>query len=187
MPIDEGCMPGPSLQQTSFNTSDVASSCISDFDLESFLTLDWEAPPSSTHGLQIGSTDTQQQSLLPSNLIPTPQIEINESSDKQKQSHQIGMVNEPKEQEHCVKQLIDPSIIIQSNAHLCSIKEVGKLAVLLAKESFFGANVLQQSTVTGKGKSKALDSAKMSSFLSIIRTCQPSILQDVKRRIFERS
>ena len=43
-----------------------------------------------------------------------------------------------------------------------------KLAVLLANESFFGANVLQQSTVTGKGKSKALDSAKMSSLLSVI-------------------
>ena len=56
----------------------------------------------------------------PAFQLDTYTIEMNES---QKQSYQTTTVN-------------DPSIIIQSNAHLCSIKEVGKLAVLLAKESF---------------------------------------------------
>jgi len=38
-------------------------------------------------------------------------------------------------------QLIDPSIVIKKNSHLCNNEDVGRLAVTLAMEAFFGESV----------------------------------------------
>ena len=69
-------------------------------------------------------------------------------------------------------QLIDPSVVIKNNPHLCNNEDVGRLAVTLARKAFFEETVLLQSTVTGKkGKNTnkpALDNNKLSSLLSAI-------------------
>ena len=81
-------------------------------------------------------------------------------------------------------QLIDPSIVIQNNQNLCTEDDVGKLAVLLARESFFGENILLQSTIKGKGKkgNSALEGSKLSSLVSTIHGT--AVFQGMSREDF---
>jgi len=146
------------------DTSEI-SSYVSDMDLESLLALDWDAPSSSDRQVEIvghpgvtqsNGRDAPSSSNLHAKFVDQPDASRSDS----------GEQKEPQ------VQLIDPSIVIKKNSHLCNDEDVGRLAVTLAREAFFGESVLLQSTVTGKKDKKtkkpALDNTKLSSLLSAI-------------------
>ena len=64
-----------------------------------------------------------------------------------------------------IQSLADLAVVIYNNSRLCNTKEVGKIAIALAHDVYFGDEVLCQSTIHGKGNSKALDNTKLSSLL----------------------
>lgn len=122
-------------------TSSDVQSYLSDADLESLLSLDWEVPEQSQY------QETQSHPAPPPDAIAVPC------------SSGTAVT---------IQSLADPAVVIYNNSRLCNTKEVGKLAIALAREAYFGDEVLRQSTIHGKGNSKALDSAKLSSLLSVI-------------------
>ena len=50
---------------------------------------------------------------------------------------------------------------------------IGKIAVALARYSFFGDDVLQVSTLKGKGSKRALDAHKLEALHSFLHSVQP--------------
>ena len=57
-------------------------------------------------------------------------------------------------------------------------KDIGWLAVALAKFTYFGANVMSKSTVTGCGNTMALDAKKMLQVSMTIRDIFPLMSDD---------
>ena len=120
--------------------SDVQS-YLSDADLESLFSLDWEVPDQSQY------QETQSYPVAPPDTSAVPC------------SSGTAVT---------IQSLADPAVVIYNNSRLCNTKEVGKLAIALARDAYFGDELLRHSTIQGKGKYKALDSAKLSSLLSVI-------------------
>ena len=46
-------------------------------------------------------------------------------------------------------EFVDPKIVIQKNSHYCNVNDVGKIAAALARDSFFGVDILRKSTLSG--------------------------------------
>ena len=57
-------------------------------------------------------------------------------------------------------------------------KDVGRLAVALAKHTYFGPSVMSQCTLTGRGGTKALDRDKVDNLKANIRSIFPKLDQD---------
>lgn len=137
-PLREHLRTMPSLiesRQTpqSMATHSDIQSYLSDADLESLLSLDWDVPEHQ---------ETQSYPAAP------PEVPCSSGT---------------------AATLADPAVVIYNNSRLCNTKEVGKLAIALARDAYFGDEVLRQSTTySWKGNSRVLDSAKLSSLLSII-------------------
>jgi len=82
--------------------------------------------------------------------------------------------------------LIDPNIIIQQNRTLCEMSRVGRLALLLARWSYFGDDILAVSTLKGKGHYSALDQEKLRGIVSFIHAQEPfrrMSVEDFHRRV----
>lgn len=129
--------PMPRTTQLQSVVSDIESFNISDTDLESLLSFDWDCPQ---------ETGKEADHMQP----PPDEATANESTCEDNVS------------------LVDPKLIIKNNSHFCNVNDVGKLANILARDSYFGINILCKSTLGGKGGQQALDSAKISSLLSVI-------------------
>lgn len=140
----------PSLVESKYPSQPMATSSdlqsyLSDADLESLLSLDWETPEQN----QPRENKYQEAQSCP---LPPDMGGIPCSS---------GSVTD-------AQGLADPSVVIYNNSRLCNVKEVGKLAIALARDAYFGDEVLSQSTIHGKGNSRVLDNSKLSSLLSVI-------------------
>lgn len=128
-------------------TSSDVQSYLSDADLESLLSLDWDVPEQS----QLRENKYQEAQFHPA-AVPSDTNTVPCSSG----TATTGQC------------LADPAVVIYNNSRLCNTKEVGKLAIALARDAYFGDELLSQSTLHGKGNSRALDSSKLSSLLSLI-------------------
>ena len=73
--------------------------------------------------------------------------------------------------------------VMEENKSLWTLSGVGKLAIRLARRSFFGDSVLMSSTVTGKDR-PALDPAKMASLYDII---QKNVFKSTSVHEFEKN
>ena len=73
--------------------------------------------------------------------------------------------------------------VMEENKSLWTLSGVGKLAIRLARQSFFGDSVLMSSTVTGKDR-PALDPAKMASLYDII---QKNVFKSTSVHKFEKN
>ena len=73
--------------------------------------------------------------------------------------------------------------VMEENKSLWTLSSVGKLAIRLARQSFFGDSVLMSSTVTGKDR-PALDPAKMASLYDII---QKNVFKSTSVHEFEKN
>ena len=73
--------------------------------------------------------------------------------------------------------------VMEENKSLWTLSGVGKLAIRLARQSFFGDSVLMSSTVTGKDR-PALDPAKMASLYDII---QKNVFKSTSVHEFEKN
>jgi len=140
------------------------SSYVSDIDLDSLLALDWDAPSSSNRQVEINQIVNPISFSQSKNMDgPSTNYHIGDQS---------NVFKTPKEQSEKKVKLIDPSIVIKNNPHLYNEDNVGRLAVTLAREAFFGETVSTESTVTGKkdksSNKPALDHSKLSSLLSAI-------------------
>ena len=141
-----GCLPPllppiPRMSQPQSTASDVESFNISDTDLESLLSFDWECP-------KVCGKET--------NPMQTP-TDYNAAK------------GESACEDSAAKQVfVDLKIIIQNNSRYCNENDVGKVAAALARDSFFGVDVLRKSTLSGGHGQQALDKAKISSLLSVI-------------------
>ena len=178
-PLYGSGMPGPSAPQYQppVVIPDV-SSYLSDADLESILTFDWE--PLNDRVEQVESAHRDKPNRNNPQGVKGP---------NKNDSHGVkGPIKQGESPRDLVNdqppQLIDPSIVIQNNQNLCTEDDVGKLAVLLARESFFGENILLQSTIKGKGKkgNSALEGSKLSSLVSTIHGT--AVFQGMSREDF---
>ena len=73
--------------------------------------------------------------------------------------------------------------VMEENKSLWTLSGVGKLAIRLARQSFFGDSVLMSSTVTGKDR-PALDPVKMASLYDII---QKNVFKSTSVHEFEKN
>ena len=73
--------------------------------------------------------------------------------------------------------------VMEENKSLWTLSSVGKLAIRLARQSFFGDSVLMSSTVTGKDR-PALDPVKMASLYDII---QKNVFKSTSVHEFEKN
>ena len=64
---------------------------------------------------------------------------------------------------------VDPHSVIKSNADCHNLEKVGKLGCALAVYYFFGDDVLQTSTLHGKGKLVGLDKVTLARLTNTIR------------------
>lgn len=65
--------------------------------------------------------------------------------------------------------LKDPAVVVKKYADLANVADMGKLACMLARPSFFGADVLKVSTFYGKfAQFQALNCQKLSALFAII-------------------
>ena len=130
-PLYGSGMPGPFAPQYQppVVIPDV-SSYLSDADLESILTFDWE--PLNDRVEQVESVYRDKPNRNNSQGVKGP---------NKNDSHGVkGPIKQGESPRDLVNdqppQLINPSIVIQNNQNLCTEDDVGKLAVLLARESF---------------------------------------------------
>lgn len=110
------------------------SEVLSDADLESLLSLDWELPPPS----QVEETRSQPEEAAAIHGKPLDQG------------------------------LADPAVVMYKNRRWCNDKDVGKLAVVLARDAYFGEEALSQCTIKGRSTKAALDGNKLSMLLGTI-------------------
>ena len=75
--------------------------------------------------------------------------------------------------------------VMEENKSLWTLSSVGKLAIRLARKSFFGDSVLMSSTVTGKDR-PALDPAKMASLYDIIQVFKSTSVNEFEKNIIPR-
>jgi len=110
------------------------------------------------------SSDIDLESLLSLDWeLPPSQVEETKSQPEE------AVVTHSKTQD---QGLANPAVVMYNNRRWCNEKDVGKLAVVLARDAYFGEEVLSKCTPKGrntKGTSKnALDANKLSMLLSTI-------------------
>ncbi len=81
---------------------------------------------------------------------------------------------------------MSPDQVISTYAKYRNAKDVGRLAVALAKHTYFGRNVLSQSTITGRGGRSALDAAKLNQLKGNIRSIFPQLPENEFDKVWEK-
>ena len=76
---------------------------------------------------------------------------------------------------------VDPQSVIKGNADCRNLEKVGKLGCALAVYSFFGDEVLQRSTLHGKGKLPGLDKEILARLTNTIRALPEFSFMDIDR------
>ena len=188
----------PEHSECATSHSGLCSAPLSDYDLESILSFDWsEAPtgalPDPLQGELPGDVPLAGPSPVPlagpspnvplagpSASLPLAGLSMTSLDEPQAGELLAGQLMTPQDElpadvplagsspvVQC--ELVDPQSVIQSNISDCCLARVGRLAATLARCSFFGDEVLAESTMHGRGKVKQkLDRQKLNALIDAI-------------------